>query len=333
MAKKLKIIGLIGLVLAAVGVSGWYISTLDIAVLSPKGSVGEKERNLMIFTVLLGCLVVIPVFIMTIVIAWKYRESAHTKSSKKDRKKPKYMPNWDNNHMAETIWWGIPIAIILVLSVVTWVSSHQLDPYKPLESSVKPVKIQVVAMNWKWLFIYPEENIATVNFIQIPVNTPVNFEITADAPMNSFWIPSLGGQIYAMAGMTTKLHLEANQIGDYPGVSSNISGEGFAGMKFTARASSQADYEAWLGKVKASDAILDQAQYNALAKPSKDNPVVYYGRSQDKLYGKILMKYMAGSQSEAKADKSTDDNQNDDIHDDHNMDMPVNMNMDAGVNH
>lgn len=266
-----------------IAVIAWYVKSLDIDILNPKGLIATKEYNLLVFTTILGFVVVIPVFVLAITIAWRYRES---------NTGVKYTPNIDSNRFAEILWWGIPIVLIAILSVVTWTSTHDLDPHKPLVSDVKPITVQVVALDWKWLFIYPEENIATVNLVQFPVDTPINFKITADAPMNSFWIPQLGGQIYAMAGMTTQLHLIANEKGDYNGSSANISGKGFAGMKFVARASSQADYENWLQSVKKSSQTLTSATYTSLAKPSSNQPVSYYASSDAGLYDTIVMKYM-----------------------------------------
>src|SRR3989344_8743312 len=201
-----------------------------IAVLNPKGIVATQERNLIIFALLLSLTVVIPVFILTFAIAWKFREG----------REEKYEPDWDHNKWLEFVWWAVPAAIILVLAAVTWTSTHQLDPFKPLSSSTQPITIQVVALQWKWLFIYPEQNIATVNFVQFPARTPINFELTADAPMNSFWIPQLSGQIYAMAGHKTQLHLMADETGEFAGSAAEISGRGFAGMKFSAKATSVA---------------------------------------------------------------------------------------------
>ena len=280
-----RILVTIGIVLACLVLAAavLYVSNLKIDLLEPKGIVAFKQYNLLVFTTLLGFVVVIPVFVMAIFIAWRYREG---------NTKAKYTPNVDTNRLAETIWWGIPIILIAILSVVTWTSTHDLDPHKPLESDAKPVRIQVIALDWKWLFIYPEQNIATVNYIQFPVNRPVNFEITADAPMNSFWIPQLGGQIYAMSGMTTKLHLNANEIGSYTGRSANISGEGFADMTFTAMASSKADFDAWVMAVKSSNLQLTPATYADLAKKSIDAPATHYSSSSEGLYDTIVMKYM-----------------------------------------
>ncbi|HEX7483560.1 MAG TPA: ubiquinol oxidase subunit II [Candidatus Saccharimonadales bacterium] len=281
--KKVRIALIALLVASFIAVAIWYISGLSIDILNPKGVVATKQYNLLVFTTLLGFIVVIPVFIMAIVIAWRYRENNH---------KARYTPNASTNKLAETIWWGIPIVLIIILSVVTWTSTHDLDPHKPLVSDVPAVNIQVVALDWKWLFIYPDQGIATVNFVQFPVDTPVNFSITADAPMNSFWMPQLGGQIYAMAGMTTQLHIMADTPGDYRGVSANISGEGFADMKFTARASSQADFTTWLNKTKTTPQHLDSTAYDALRKPTIANPMAYYSHAEPGLYDTIVMKYM-----------------------------------------
>lgn len=259
-----------------------YLQGSNFQILNAKGTVGLQQRNLLIFAALLSLVVVIPVFAMTFFIAYKYRAG---------NVKADYKPDWDHNKKIEAIWWGVPIALILVLGVVTWNSSHALDPRKALNSNKKPVKVQVVALQWKWLFIYPEYNVASVNYLQFPEDTPVDFEITADAPMNSFWIPQLGGQIYAMSGMKTQLHLMANEVGDYNGSSANISGEGFARMKFIARASNQADFDSWIQSLKYSSDTLNQDAYAALAKPSKDNPPAGFV-SESNLFDTIVMKYM-----------------------------------------
>ena len=234
-------------------------------------------------TLLLGLMVLIPVFIMTFVIAYKYREG---------NKQAKYSPELVGNLGAELIWWAIPIAIISVLSAIAWNSSHALDPHKPLGIAGDPLTIQVVALDWKWLFIYPGQGIASVNYFQFPVNTPVTFSITSDAPMNSFWIPQLGGQIYAMPGMSTSLHLIANKVGDYDGSSANISGAGFAGMRFTAAASSSAQFADWVQTAKNDPHQLDMNTYSQLAKPSQNNPVALYSSVDNSLYDRVLVKYM-----------------------------------------
>ena len=187
----------------------------DMPVLNTKGLIADQERDLILLTFGLGLLVVIPVFIMLFGIAWKYRAS---------NTKAKYEPEFASHKGIEAIWWGIPCAIILLLGIITAISTHALDPYKPITSSVKAVEVQVISLNWKWLFIYPDQGIATVNYLNIPKDTPINFTITSDAPMNSFWIPALAGQVYSMTGMSTKLHVMANDVGTFNGASANISG-------------------------------------------------------------------------------------------------------------
>ncbi len=238
----------------------------------------------MIFASLLSLVVVIPVFGLTFWIAWKYRAS---------NTRARYRPDWDGSRVLEAIWWLVPLVLIMVLSVVTWKSSHDLDPFRPLSSNVKPLTVQVVALDWKWLFIYPEQHIASVNYLQFPVGTPLNFQITADAPMNSFWIPKLGGQIYAMAGMSTELHLMADTPGTFPGSSANISGRGFAGMTFEAKASSGAEFRDWVNMIKRSPRTLDESTYRVLAKPSENNPHAYYTANDHNLYDKVVLQYMS----------------------------------------
>lgn len=260
-----------------------FIGSHNIAVFNPKGIIASRERRLMLIAIILGLLVVVPVYVITIIIALKYREG--------NTKKRKYNPDWDHHRGLELTWWGIPTAIIVFLAVLTWTSSHALDPYKPISSSAKPLTIQVVALDWKWLFIYPKQNIASVNYLQIPVNTPVTFDITSDAPMNSFWIPQLGGQIYAMPGMSTQLHLMASQPGSYAGSSANISGNGFAGMTFTAKAVAPADFSHWVAQVKKSSGNLSFSEYAKLAKPSQNIPPTYYASAASGLYDYTVAKY------------------------------------------
>lgn len=290
MGKKQKAVLTLLIVGILVALVLLFLHRNSITILNPQGEIANKQRDLMVFTFLLGMIIVIPVFAMTFYIAWKYRAG---------NKKATYRPDWDHSKAAETVWWGVPILLILILSVVTWKSSHDLDPYKALASSAKPVEIQAVALEWKWLFIYPEQNIATVNYLQIPEKRPINFKITADAPMNSFWIPKLGGQVYAMAGMETKLHLMADETGVFRGSSSNISGKGFAGMNFEVRASSEKDFNAWVKTVKQSSHKLGPEEYAELEKPSENHKVTLYRSRQAALYDNIMMKYMMPSDQHA----------------------------------
>lgn len=260
-----------------------------IAVLFPSGQIALEERNLLFIIQGIMLLVIIPVYILTFVFSWKYR--AHNP-------KAKYDPDLVDNRMAEYLWWGIPLVLTTIVSILTWVKTHQLDPYKPIESHKKPITVQVVALQWKWLFIYPEEKIASLNFLQIPKDIPIHFEITADAPMNSFWIPHLGGQIYAMPKMRTELNLIANETGDFRGSSANISGEGFAGMHFITRASLEEEYNQWVATVKQSPNTLNLAEYNKLALPSQNNAPEVYRLYETNLFDQVISKYMHPNENE-----------------------------------
>lgn len=255
----------------------------NFAVLNPKGTIAQEQKELLVFASLLSLIVIIPVFTLTFWIVWKYRAG---------NKKSKYRPDFNNSHLLEGLWWGVPLALITILSVVAWKSSHALDPFRPIESDKKPVKIQVVSMNWKWLFIYPEENIATVNYVEFPVDTPIDFEITADSAMNSFWMPDLAGQIYAMPGMSTQLHIEASQVGKYRGSSANISGKGFADMNFNANVVNDSEYETWLKKTKRLPRKLGVIEYKQLAEPSRNHYVELYGSVREDLYNDVIRKYI-----------------------------------------
>lgn len=281
--KKYKIIifGLLALIVLTLVVG--YLKQANIPVLEPAGSVGRKERNLILFTLGLSLVVVIPVYFMLFSFAWRYREGAS--------KRVKYSPEMSGNRYAEAVWWLIPTVIITILSVVTWNSSHALDPYRPLASKVQPLKIQVVAMQWKWLFIYPDQHIATVNFFQFPKDTPLEFSITSDAPMNSMWIPQLGGQIYAMPGMITRLNLQADRTGDFNGWSANISGDGFARMTFVARSSSGASFDDWVRHVKSTSGHMDITAYQSLSQPG-ESPVRYYSSVTNGLFAAQVAKYI-----------------------------------------
>jgi cytochrome o ubiquinol oxidase subunit 2 len=287
MKKVFKILVALLVLIGIVAASISYIKSSNIAVLEPKGIIGVKERHLIITSSELMLIVVIPVLILTLVFAWRYREG---------NVKAKHTPDWEHNSIAEYCWWGVPLVIISILAVITYRSSHDLNPFKPLESDKKPVTIQVVALQWKWLFIYPEQGVASVNYVAFPVNTPVNFEVTSDAPMNSFWIPQLGGQIYAMPAMRSKLHLMASEPGSYRGLSSNISGSGFAGMTFTAKAGSDQEFDDWISRAQHSAKKMDWQEYNALVEPSENNPVETYILTDKNLFDEVLMKYMAPAQ-------------------------------------
>lgn len=255
------------------------------SVLNPAGAVGLAERTLMLHAVEFMLIVAVPVYVLLFFFAWQYRAS-NTRAT--------YMPDWEHAKMDELIWWAIPFEIILILGALTWTSTHALDPRVPLASAggEPPLVVEVVALEWKWLFIYPAQGIATVNYLALPVGRPVEFRVTADAPMNSFWIPRLGGQIYAMTGMTTRLNLVADYPGVFAGGSANYSGTGFAEMKFAVHAVPQGEFDTWVHDVRAAQTALDTAAYAALAQPSAADAPEYFGAVDEDLYDTIVMRFM-----------------------------------------
>ncbi len=292
MKPKLKVILPVLVALGLCAAAFVYASHYSVPVLQPRGPIGEKERGVLGVALLLGMIVILPVFALTIAIAYRYREG--------NPKRVTYAPNWSTNKFAETIWWAFPIAIIGVLSVITWQSSYALDPFKQVPSAKNSLHVQVVALDWKWLFLYPDQGVASVNLVAIPTDTTVDFEITSDTVMNSFWVPQLGGQMYAMPGMKTHLNTLATQTGSYAGAAANISGSGFAGMKFTVAATTQKDFDAWVKTAKSSSKTLDAAAFASLQKPSKSNPTNLYKSYQPGLYDRIVMKYMIPTQTQTK---------------------------------
>lgn len=272
---KLRTIFLIGCTL--------LLSGCHFAILNPKGIIAASEKKIFVESILLMLVVVVPVIIMSIVIPWRYRAS-NTKAT--------YKPDWSHSFLMEAIWWTIPCVIIVILSVWTWIYTHSLDPYRPLAADKDTVMIEAIALDWKWLFIYPQEHIATVNFMEIPVNKPVRLFITADAPMNSLEIPRLAGQIYAMTGMQTKLNILATSVGTYSGLSTNFSGNGFSGMRFKVKVVEPMEYNAWLAMAEKSPKHLTSAAYNELIKPSENNAVEYFSHTEPGLFSASIIKYM-----------------------------------------
>ncbi len=239
----------------------------DAALIDPKGDIGVQERSLIVSAILWMLVVVIPVFAMTALFVWRYRAS---------NPRARYEPGWHKDFRIEAAVWGVPAVIVVALGIATWQSTHELDPSRPIAADAPPIEIQVVALDWKWLFIYPKENVASVNELAFPVGVPVSFSVTSGSVMNAFFIPRLGSQIYAMSGMRTRLHLIADAPGVYPGMSSQYSGRGFSHMRFKARVGSRADFDAWIAHARAAPAALDAGSFAALAAPSEDHPVAYY---------------------------------------------------------
>ncbi|MFN7096382.1 MAG: ubiquinol oxidase subunit II [Gammaproteobacteria bacterium] len=272
------------------------LSGCNAVVMNPKGIIAEHEKHLFFIALTLMLIIVVPVIILTIVIARRYRAS---------NTNAKYTPDWAHNNWLEFVWWLVPAVIITVLAIITWISAHRLDPYRPLQSNVKPITIEVISLDWRWLFIYPDQNIATINFVQFPVNTPVTFLITSTGPMNSFQIPQLAGQIYAMAGMRTQLHLMGDTIGDYDGRSTNFSGDGFADMTFVARVSSQDDFNKWVQSAKQSPNALSMATFQQLVQPSEDETVQYFSSVENNLFNNEIMSFMMPMSSTSNAGATT----------------------------
>lgn len=268
--------------------SGLLLAGCNTVVLRPAGDVASQQGHLIVASTVLMLLIVIPVIALTGLFAWRYRQS-NTAAT--------YAPDWDHSTQLELVIWAAPLLIIIALGALTWISCHTLDPYRalrrtgarqPVTAGLKPLTIQVVALDWKWLFIYPEQGIAVVNEVAAPVDVPINFQITAAAVMNSFFVPALAGQIYAMPGMQTQLNAVINKQGDYQGFSANYSGAGFSGMHFKFRGLSDADFQSWVRSAKAQGGTLDTQSYLRLERPSEREPVRRYSLVANGLYGSIL---------------------------------------------
>jgi cytochrome o ubiquinol oxidase subunit 2 len=254
--------------------SGPHIS----GVLDPQGPVAQSERLILLDATAIMLAVIVPVIVVTFAVAWWFRAG---------NGKATYRPDWAYSGRLELLVWSIPVLVVLFLGGIGWVSSHDLDPAKSLTGAGKPIEIQVVSLDWKWLFIYPDQGVASVNRLVVPVGTPIHFRLTSATVMNSFFVPQLGSQIYTMAGMATELNLQADRPGTYPGISAQFSGDGFADMKFDVQAMPQADFDQWSSATRASGPALDKAEYGKLAQQGTATPITY--RSVDSgLFARIM---------------------------------------------
>ena len=248
-------------------------------VLDPKGPIASAERLIMLNSTGIMLAIVIPTILATLGVAWWFRSS---------NKRAGYLPDFEYSGRVELLVWSIPAMTVLLVGGVTWLSSYDLDPPKPIASAVKPVRVQVVALDWKWLFIYPDEGIASVNHLTVPSGTPISFELTSSGVMNSFFVPQLGGQIYTMAGMVTRLHLLADHTGTYRGMSANYSGAGFSDMVFNVDAVPAEGFEQWVAATRITGPVLDAQSYAALAKPSQAVAPFTYSAVAPRLFNDIL---------------------------------------------
>ena len=248
-------------------------------ILDPRGPVSGAERLILLNATGIMLVVVVPVIMITLAFAWWYRAS---------NKKAAYEPEWSYSGQIEMVVWSIPAMVVILLAGVGWTGSHQLDPAQKLVSEKKPVRIQAISLDWKWLFIYPDQGVATVNELVIPAGTPVEFMLSSATVMNSFFVPRLGSQIYTMAGMTTQLSLEADNPGTYPGISAQFSGAGFSGMTFAVVAVSPGQFAGWVATTRQSGTALDAADYAGLAKPSQNNPATTYRQVPSQLFETIV---------------------------------------------
>jgi len=259
-----------------------------LVLLHSAGAVAARQSGLMIASVFLMLLIIVPVLIAIAVIAWRYRASANP---------PDYDPDWEHSSTLELLVWAAPLMIIIALGAMTWIGTHQLDPYRPVDhadyprsviANVKPLRIDVVSLEWKWLFLYPDYGIATVNQVAAPVGVPIRFHLTAATMMDSFFVPAIAGQIYTMPGMQTVLHAVVDRPGSYRGFSANYSGSGFTDMRFRMLGMSAGDFARWVAQVKAAGGDLNRETYARLALPSRAEPVHYYAMFSPDLYSRIL---------------------------------------------
>ncbi|MDR4307154.1 ubiquinol oxidase subunit II [Chelatococcus sambhunathii] len=274
-----------GLLLAALSL---LLGGCDMVTMNPTGDIALQQRNLILFSVGVMLLIIVPVMVLTVLFAYRYRWSNPHKI---------YDPTFDHSTKLELVIWSCPLLIIIALSAVTWTSTHLLDPFRPLDriapgkpvtADMKPLNVQAVALDWKWLFIYPDLGIATVNELALPVDTPVRFAITSSDQFNTFYAPTLAGMIYAMPTMRSELNAVLNKPGESWGYSGNYTGRGYSDMRFKLRGFESADFDRWTAEVRASGANLDQGKLIELVKPSEKAPVMKFAAAEPGLFDRVL---------------------------------------------
>ncbi|WP_343627519.1 ubiquinol oxidase subunit II [Roseateles sp.] len=287
LARRLARLGLLALALP--------LSACNMVVMKPSGDIANQQAQLIVASTLLMLLIIVPVIILTLVFAFRYRAS---------NKEATYSPEWDHSTRLELIIWGAPLLIIIALGAMTWISTHKLDPFRPLErldahraipAGVEPLTVEVVALDWKWLFIYPEQGIATVNELAAPVDRPIHFKISSSTVMNAFYVPAMAGMIYAMPGMQSQLNAVINKPGVYDGFSANFSGDGFSHMRFKFHGLSNDEFAAWVERNKADGVALTKEMYLDLEKPSERQPVRRFASVAPGLFDAVVNRCVDGS--------------------------------------
>jgi cytochrome o ubiquinol oxidase subunit 2 len=248
--------------------------------LDPVGPVGSAEKLILINSTAIMLAIVIPVIVATIAFAWWFRRG---------NRKAEYRPDWEYSGAIEMVVWSIPAMTVMLLGGIAWIGSHDLEPSKPLQTAGNPLNVEVVSLDWKWLFIYPDQGIATVNQLVVPAGTPINFRLTSATVWNSFFVPQFGTMIYTMPRMTTRLNLQADRQGVYDGLSSHFSGDGFSGMRFKVQAVPQQQFAGWAQGARGAGPALDAGAYAELAKPSSYVKPVTYGSVVPGLFDDIVM--------------------------------------------
>ena len=279
---------------AALAAAAPLLAGCDTVVMKPHGDIAAQQAQLIVTSTLLMLLIIVPVIALTLFFAWRYRQSNHAAT---------YTPDWDHSTRLELLIWGAPLLIIIALGAITWISTHRLDPYRaldridadrPVAAGTKPLVVEVVALDWKWLFVYPEQGIATVNELAAPVDRPIEFRLTSSNVMNAFYVPAMAGMVYAMPGMQTELNAVINRPGRYDGLSANYSGAGFSNMRFSFLGLSDADFAKWVESNRAQGQTLDRAAYLKLEHPSEREPVRRYASVEKGLFGAILNRCVDG---------------------------------------
>jgi cytochrome o ubiquinol oxidase subunit 2 len=263
---------------AALTAAAPLLTACGEGVLAPRGPIGKAETVILYDATGIMLAVIIPVILLTLAFAWWFR-AGNTKA--------RYLPNWEYSGRIEIIVWAIPALVILFLGGIAWIGSHDLDPPRPIESATAPLDVEVVSLDWKWLFIYPNQGVASVNRLVVPAGTPIHFRLTSSSVMNSFFVPELGSQIYTMPGMTTQLNLQADEEGAYKGLSAQFSGDGFSDMRFEVMALPADHFADWVASVKRQGRTLDAAAYDTLAQPSQDVAPVTYAAVAKNLFETI----------------------------------------------